>query len=133
MKVHRSRTGFTLPELLVSTAIMGYALSVMVLSFFRNYALNETSRNLTVATSHVNYVLENIRNTSFSSISTNISNGNWNLSSSGITSLGLTPINTETITTTSSGTTLLTVTVTATWKDLQSRTQSKSMQTQISS
>ena len=133
MSIRRSHKAFTMPELMVSAAIMAYALSVIVLSFFRNYALNETSRNLTVATSHLNYVLEDIRNTTFSSISTNISGGNWNWNSSTITSKGLTTLNSESITTTSSGTTLLTVTVTASWKDLQSRTQTKSLQTQMSS
>ena len=118
-------------ELIVSAAIMAYSLSVVLLSFFRNYALNETSRNLTIATSHIDYVLEDIRNSTFSTLATDISSGNWTWNSSAITSEGLSPINSESIATTSSGTTLLTVTVTATWKDIQGRSQSKTVQTLV--
>ena len=122
-----------MPELIVSAAIMAYSISAVLLAFFSNYALNETSRNLTIATSHIDYVLEDIRNTTFGSISTGIGSGSWDWNSSSVTSHGLTAINNESIDTSVSGTTLLTVTVTASWRDLQQRNQSKSVQTLISS
>ena len=131
MQFWKSSNGFTLSELLVAAGIMAYALSVILTTFVSNYALNETSRNLTIAASHMNYVLEDIRNTTFSSVATNITNGDWNWDTSEIASEGLSPLNNESITVASSGSTLLTITVTASWRDLQQRSQSKSIQTQM--
>ncbi len=130
-KRNKLSRGFTLAELLVASSIMAYTLAVMVLSLVRNYALNETSRNLTYATNHAETVLEDIRNTSFASVASGITAGNWNWTTSTLTTLGLSPIKGETITTTYSGTQLLTITVTIAWQDLNSRSQSKSLTTQM--
>lgn len=130
--MRRNNKSFTLAELLISAIIMAVAF-IMILEVYANCSsLEEAGRNLIVATSHANFVMEDIRNTSFSSISTNISSGYWNWNSTNITSAQLTPLNNESITTQSSGTNLLDVTVTVTWRDSQQRNRTKVLETLIS-
>lgn len=128
----KSSQGFTLPELLLTAAILGYALSIMLMLFINTTALNQASRNLTTATIHAEYIMENLKNTAFAQIATNINNGTWNWNTAAITSNGLTALNTENITTTYSGTNPLTVTVAVTWADNGGRSRSKSLSTLIS-
>lgn len=131
--MNRTQKAFTLVELLVVVAILAYSLSAILATFSNTVALNEMSRNLTTATTHAEYILENIRSTSvFSNIATNISSGTWNWSASTVSTNGLNALNNESITTTSSGSNPLTVTVTVSWNDLQGRSRSKSLQTMIS-
>ena len=124
--------GFTLPELLLSAAILSYSLSVILLTFTSTIALNEASRNLTTAVSHGEYVLENIRNTSFGTIAANISSGTWNWDTAAITTKGLTALKSEAIAVASNGSSLLNVTVTVSWNDLNGRARSRTLQTSIS-
>jgi len=127
-----SSHGFTLPELLLTAAILAYALSIMLMLFINTTALNQASRNLTTATIHAEYVMESVKNTAFALIATNISSGTWTWNTAGVTSQGLTALNGESITTTSSGTNPLTVAVTVAWQDMQGRSRSKSLSTLIS-
>ena len=129
----RSKSGFTLVELLLAAAILAYALSAILASFINTVALNETSRNLSTATTHAEYVLEEIRNTTFASIATNINAGNWNWNTATISGNGLTALNNESIAVTVSGTTLLDVIVTVTWRDLKSRVRTQNLRTLITS
>jgi len=124
-----SSRGFTLPELLLVAAILGYALSMILLTFINGAALNEDSRNLITATSHAEYVLENIKNTTFSNIATNITAGTWDWNTSAVTSNGLTALNTESITTISSGANPLDITVTVAWKNTGGRSRTKVLRT----
>jgi type II secretory pathway pseudopilin PulG len=128
----RKTKAFTLVELLLVAAILSYALSAILATFTNTLAFNEMSRNLTTATTHAEHILENVRNTTFSNVSTNISSGTWNWNATTITSNGLTALNSESISTSSSGTNPLTVTVTVSWNDLQGRSRSKALQTIIS-
>jgi len=123
---------FTLPELLLMAAILGYAVSVVLLTFINSAALNEASRNLTAATTHAEFVMENIKNTTFPSIATNISNGTWTWDTAAVTSHGLTALNTESISTISTGTNPLDITVTVAWNDTRGRSRSKILRTLIS-
>ena len=123
---------FTLPELLLVAAILGYALSVVLLTFINSAALNEASRNLTTATTHAEFVMENIKNTVFASIATNIGNGLWTWDTAAVTSQGLMALNTESVSTISIGTNPLDITVTVTWNDTQGRSRSKILRTLIS-
>jgi prepilin-type N-terminal cleavage/methylation domain-containing protein len=127
-----SSQGFTLPELLLVAAILGYALSMMLLTFIQGLALNEGSRNLITATSHAEYVLENIKNTVFPNLATNISAGAWTWNTSAVTSNGLTALNWENISTTSSGANPLDITVTVSWQDTGGRSRSKVLRTLVS-
>ncbi|MBI4308864.1 MAG: hypothetical protein HY591_00880 [Candidatus Omnitrophica bacterium] len=128
----RPLNAFTLPELLLTAAILSYSLSVVLVTFVNSIALNEASRNLTTAVSHANYVLENIRNTTFASIATNVSSGTWDWNASTITSQGLTALNNESTAVTSSGTNPLDVTVAVSWNDLNGRNRSRVVKTSIS-
>lgn len=127
-----SSQGFTLPELLLVVAILGYSLSMVLLTFINGVALNESSRNLISATAHAEFVLESIKNTPFSTIKTSISSGTWTWDKATVTSNGLTALNTESITTTSTGTNPLDVTVTVNWNDTHARSRSKTLRTLFS-
>lgn len=128
----KSSQGFTLPELLLTAAILAYALSMMLMLFINTTALNQTSRNLTTATIHAEYIMESLKNTAFAQIATNITSGLWTWNTAAVTSNGLTALNTENIATTYSGTNPLTVTVAVTWQDNRGRSRSKSLSTLIS-
>lgn len=121
-----------MPEMLLTAIILGYALSVVLAGYVNNVALDEASRNLSSAVSHAEFVLEDIRNTSFSSVAGNITSGNWNWDTSTVTAKGLTALNSESIAATSSGTNPLDITVTVSWNDLRGRSRSRVLKTTIS-
>jgi prepilin-type N-terminal cleavage/methylation domain-containing protein len=128
----RPAIGFTLPELLMTAAILSYSLSVVLATYTNSIALNETSRNLTTAVSHGQVILENIRNATFSGVATSISGGTWNWNTATVTSNGLTALNGESIAVSSSGTNPLDITVTVSWNDLNNRSRTRVLQTTIS-
>lgn len=128
----KSCRAFSLAELLLVAALLGYTLSVVLLTFFGGARLNEETRNLISATTHAEFVMESIKNSTFSSLVTNINSGTWTWNTTTITSNGLTALNSESITTTSSGTNPVDVTVTVSWKDTQGRSRSEILRTLIS-
>ena len=132
MHIKNKRSGFTMPEMLLTAAILGYALSVVLAGYANNVALDEASRNLSSAVSHAEFVMEDIRNASFGSVAGNITSGNWNWDTSTVTAQGLTALNSESIAATSSGTNPLDITVTVTWNDLNGRSRSRVLKTTIS-
>ena len=79
----KSLAGFTLSELLLATAILVIALSGLLALFINCIFLNESNRNLALATSHAQYILEEIRGTAFNQAKDKITNGDWNLSVEG--------------------------------------------------
>ncbi len=107
-----SDKGFTLVEVMLATAILVFVLSSLLLVFINCIILNESSRNLTVAVSHAEFALEEIKSWDFSNIT--IGSTSWN-----ITSIGLTPLNSETlvITLTGAGTNPKNITANVIWKD----------------
>jgi prepilin-type N-terminal cleavage/methylation domain-containing protein len=127
-----SSKGFSLPELLIVAAILGYSLSIVLLSFINGAALNESSRNLITSVAHAEFVLEDIKNTSFSTLPTDLSNDNWSWDHATIISNGLAPMNGESIATTYTGTNPFDITVTVNWNDTRGRSRSKSLRTLIS-
>lgn len=130
-KLRRSQ-GFTLAELLIATLILAFALAQILILFMNCMASNEASRNLSAAVTHAEYILEDVRNTTFSSIATSITNGTFNYAdSAAVTAAGLQALKNETITTISSGTNPLNVTVTVSWLDHGGRIRTKSLQTLI--
>ncbi len=113
-----SKRGFTLAELLLAAAILAFALTGLLALFINCSILNESNRNLTIAISHAQYVMENIKNQSFTNLETNINDGNcWDWNTAAINVAGLTALSSEAINTQSSGTNPLTVAVTVTWQD----------------
>ncbi len=117
--------GFTLAELLLGAAIMGFALVGLLSLFISCMHFDDFNRNLTVACGHTQFVMEDIKNEaangSLSDIMTKIDNGDWNWSAEGgqIADNGLSPVSEETIVTTYDEDTTdpLDVTVMVTWKD----------------
>lgn len=122
---------FSLPELLLATAILAFALCAILLSYINCFFLNESSRNLNIAISHAAYVMEEIKNTDFSSIKANIDNGNWDWSGTDISSRGLTALTNETIDTQVNGTTLLDILVTVNWRERSLRDRNTSVESLI--
>ena len=119
-------------ELLLTAAILAYALSVMLTTFANNSQLNESNRNLTTATTHAEYILESIKNLAFSNIAADINAGTWTWSTATITANGLSALNSEDITSTVSGANPLDITVAVNWHDAKGRVRSKSLRTLIS-
>ncbi len=112
-----SSKGFTLAELLLATAILSFAIVGLASLFINVGLLNDANRNLSIATSHTQFVMEGIKNANFSSLNTDITNGIWSYSTAAINAAGLAALNSEAITTVASGTNPLDVTVTVSWKD----------------
>lgn len=112
-----SDKGFTLAELLLAAAILSFTVVGLASLFINVEMLNNANSNLSIATSHSQFVMEGIKNANFSSLSTDISNGAWNYNTAAINVAGLTALNNEAITTVTSGTNPLDVTVTVSWKD----------------
>jgi len=123
--------GFTLLELLFAASIMAFTLTGLLTLFITTMFLNQSNRNTTIATSHAEHVMEEIKNTNFLSIYSTFNS--MSRSGSAITTQW-SPINNllrnETISTSvsvSAGTIasplLLDVTVNVSWNDRGSRTR----------
>lgn len=78
--------GFTLVELLLATAILALVLTGILALFINCVFLNEANRNLAIATSHAQYIMEEIRDTDFDSIDSAITGETWDLSENEIKS-----------------------------------------------
>jgi type II secretory pathway pseudopilin PulG len=128
----RQNKAFSLVELLLTALILAYSLSVILSTYNNSLTLNNASRNVTIATSHAQYIMESIRNTSFTSIATNIASGTWNWNAMTIATQGLAALNNESIVVTSTGTNPLTISVTINWRDLHGRVRAKVLKTVIS-
>jgi len=115
------KSGFTLSELLLAAAILVFVLAGLLALFLNCMVLNDANRNLTLATSHAEYVMEEIKNTAFTSIKSKIDNGDWDWNTTTIGSKGLTALNNESIDTNATSTDPLDVTVTVIWKDRNAR------------
>lgn len=126
------QSGFTLMELLLSSIILGYVILMVMLSIMNCSILNEDCRNQVIATNHANYILEDIRNTTFSSISTNINAGNWDWNATTVASNGFTALNSESIDVSVSGSSVLDVTIVVNWENGNNRTRSITYKTKIS-
>lgn len=133
MNIVNSKTkGLTLAELLLAAAILAFVLCGILILFVQCSFLNETNRNLVIATSHIQYIMEEVRNTSFSQIEAKIDNGDWDLGMGDIESepYNLTPLNNESIDTevTQSGDPLG-ISMTLGWNDRRQRARSLTLNT----
>ncbi len=128
----RNTRGFTLPEMLLTALILSYSLSMVLAAFTNSVALNQSSRSLATAVTHAQYVLEEIRNTSFNNIAPAIANGSWTWNTATVTARGLTALNNEAITTTSSGANPLDVSVTVSWNEIKGANHSRTFKTTFS-
>jgi len=121
------KKGLTLAEVLLGMVILVFAF-VAVLALFANcIILNESNRNLTIAVSHAQFVMEEIKDTPYSIISS----GDWDWDTAQIGTEGLNALTNESITTTIIETTRLDVVVKAEWDDRGGRTRDIKLQTLI--
>ena len=95
-----SLTGFTLAEGILAAAILVFALTGLLALFISCMLLNESSRNRATAIAQAQYVMEEIKNTNFDNIETNINAGNWNWDETEIENESLPVLKSELITTT---------------------------------
>ena len=116
---------------MLAVAILAFVLTGMLLLFINCIIINSTSRYLTIATSHAEFVMEDIRNSTTTSANFNstrddiINNNpnNWDWDTATINNKGLVALSGENIDT--SGTVinstllgdLLKITVTVNWQD----------------
>ena len=128
-KRHEIEKGFSLSELLLAAAILVPISCVILYSFITCSFLNESNRNSVHATNHVQYIMEEIKNTDFNEIKSRIESGYWDWNSETITSKGLTPLNNESIDTQVTGSELLDIVVMVNWKDRGKNYRSLSIET----
>ena len=133
--------GLTLAELLIAAAILAFVLSGLLLLFINCSLLNEANRNLTVAMTHAQLIMEEIRNQEsaavagdLAAIETQINNGVWDLDALAISSApyNLAALKNEyidTAVTTSGGSNPLGISITVTWTDRRSRNRQAILQT----
>ncbi len=126
----RGRKAMTLTELLLASMIMAIVLCALLAQFIACSFLNESSRNLTRAVTHAQYVMEEIKDAAFDSIRDS-GDSLWDYDAIAIGNEGLSVLKNESIDTEVSGTTLLTVTVTVTWENRSGRSSNLSLETLI--
>ena len=78
--------GLTLSELLLATAILAFVLCGLLALFISYSFLIESNRNLTSAIRHAQYIMEEIRDSNFTNLESNINTGTWDLSAAEIES-----------------------------------------------
>lgn len=71
-----AKKGLTFVELLMAVGVMGFILTAMVRFFMEMMVLNTLSRDTTLAVSHAEYILEDIRSSS-GVLTTQIDNHEW--------------------------------------------------------
>lgn len=74
-----NQRGFTLSELMLAAMIIAFCLTGILAFFMNSTLLNQSNRDTISASSHCQYILEDIRNTPFSQVSAKVGNGDWNL------------------------------------------------------
>jgi prepilin-type N-terminal cleavage/methylation domain-containing protein len=121
--------GFTFVEVLVTIALLGGSVGALLTCFVQSIELNNISRDMSLAVSHVQYVLEDIRSSSGVLVS-QIDAGVWNYDTdTKFANKGLTRLNNETIQVTYTGAGALTITVILGWQMNNGRWQNLTFQT----
>jgi Tfp pilus assembly protein PilV len=120
---------FTLAEMLLAAIILTVGIIGILLVFINCMFLDDANRNLTVAVSHGQFAMEEIKDTAFANISNNYNNVTWNASA--IAAKSLSALNNETMQFQVSGTTILTVIATVGWWDRGVRYKSLILETLI--
>ena len=130
------KSGFTLSELLLAAAILVFVLAGLLALFANCLILNEANRNLIVATSHAQYIMEEIKNAAEPDFA-QLESGDWDLDESQIQSApyNLTALSNETIDTNvtqqDNDPDLLIVSVIVQWNDRGQRPRSAPLETLI--
>jgi prepilin-type N-terminal cleavage/methylation domain-containing protein len=131
MKLLFHQKGMTLPELLLAASILAFAIAGILLLFVNCSLLNESNRNLTIAASHAQFVMEDIKNSNFATLQADIDAGNWNWTADIISAQNLTPLDNESIATQATGAGVLDITVTVLWQDRNQRNRQFILETAL--
>jgi hypothetical protein len=139
---------FSLIELMLATAFLTFVFGTLIVSFVACFLLNEANRNLSIATTHAQYILEEIKDaasavTGFNNLIANgTSQWNWSYTGTDFSSRSLSVLSNETTTVTlcdagstgciapTSSTELLDITVTVNWHD-RARARTMSLETLV--
>lgn len=127
--IPRREEGFTLSELLLATAILAFVISSLLLLFVKCILLNEENRNLTAATAHNQFIMEEIKNTDYSNIASVY--GGVCLDAAALNSRGLSHLNNETICVSVNSTNFLDIALNNNWTDRGGRSRSAVLRTLI--
>ena len=133
------KKGFTLSELLIAALIIVTSFTALLASFVACLILNEANRNLLLAASHAQYVMEEIKDTvsesgGFSTIANNSNaygNTHWDWDLVAINAKNLVALKDESIYVDMTGETSLNVVVTVNWHDRGNRDRSTTLETII--
>jgi len=124
----------TLAEVLIATVFLTVVFSGILMLVISCMLLNEANRNSTVAITHAQYIMEEVRDTSFGSVQGAINSGVWDLDATELASApyNLVVLNSELIDTsvTTVGS-LLEIIVDISWQDRKGRGRSDQLITRI--
>ena len=114
-----SKRALTLAELLIAAGILAVALVGLLALFVNCIFLNESNRNRTVAMTHTQLAMEEVKNTLFSSVVGTYNGVCWYALAGTLDDYGLTPLSNEQICFTAAAVTAdeLQVTVTTSWSE----------------
>jgi len=128
------KKGLTLMEVLMAAVFLIVVLSGIIRLFASCMFLNEDNRNSTVAVTHAQYILEEVRSTAFATIQGMISGGLWDLDTAGLSAA---PYNWTTLTNEAVDTSVtpvgntLEVTVDVSWQDRRGAVRNEQLVTRI--
>jgi len=124
----------TLAEVLIATVFLTVVFSGILMLVINCMLLNEANRNSTVAITHAQYIMEEVRDTSFDFVPGAINSGVWDLD---VTKLATEPynlaiLNSELIdTSVATVGSLLEIIVDISWQDRKGRDRSEQLTTWI--
>ena len=95
--VRVNNKGLTLSELLLAAAILAFVICGLIALYVHCSLLNSANRNLTVAITHAQYVMEELRNADFSGLESSIDAGGWDWDDAAIETEGLVALKNEAI------------------------------------
>lgn len=127
--MNRYGHGLTLAELIVTVGILGGVVAALLAFFVQSMALNNVNRDMSLAVSHIQYVLEDIRSSS-GVLVTQINNAVWDYDTDAeFSDRGLTRLKDETIQVQHDNADPLTITVKLDWQLNNGRWQELLFQT----
>ena len=118
--------------LLFATTILVVALCCLLEFYVNCLFLNDATRNLTLASSHAQYIMEEIKNSDFTGLESAITSGSWDWQSEDIIAKNLVFLRNESIDTGifRSGNPLG-ISVRVSWNDRNGRARQKELQTLV--
>ncbi len=128
----KSRSGLTLIEIMVSAIVMTIAVIAIIGIFNNTMVLNEFNRERTVAMTHAQCIMEEIKNAGFAGLETNINNNVWDRTQA---QLSASPYNLTVLFNESVDTAVVTsgdplrISVTVNWQDHNSNPRTTTIQT----